>query len=158
MKENHGIRHIEWNISLQWMKRQKKYCLMVVWVAILACMLMQTGFLITDGISSAVMNQRKNIYGEWEYGLVNMDADSQTLIEDHPFIESKGKIQIYGVLAGSYMDNKQANIGTMDQTAWNIGHLQMLKGHLPEMNRRLLWNPACLLRLATRESRGRRLR
>ena len=132
MKENHGIRHIEWNISLQWMKRQKKYCLMVVWVAILACMLMQTGFLITDGISSAVMNQRKNIYGEWEYGLVNMDADSQTLIEDHPFIESKGKIQIYGVLAGSYMDNKQANIGTMDQTAWNIGHLQMLKGHLPE--------------------------
>ena len=96
MKENHGIRHIEWNISLQWMKRQKKYCLMVVWVAILACMLMQTGFLITDGISSAVMNQRKNIYGEWEYGLVNMDADSQTLIEDHPFIESKGKIQIYG--------------------------------------------------------------
>lgn len=95
MKENHGIRHIEWNISLQWMKRQKKYCLMVVWVAILACMLMQTGFLITDGISSAVMNQRKNIYGEWEYGLVNMDADSQTLIEDHPFIESKGKIQIY---------------------------------------------------------------
>ena len=75
MKENHVIRHIEWNISLQWMKRQKKYCLMVVWVAILACMLMQTGFLITDGISSAVMNQRKNIYGEWEYGLVNMDAD-----------------------------------------------------------------------------------
>ena len=132
MKENHGIRHIEWNISLRWMKRQRKYCLMVVCTAVLACMLMQTGFLITDGISSAVMNQRKNIYGEWEYGLVNMDAGSQSLVEDHPFIESKGKIQIYGVLAGSYMDNKQANIGTMDQTAWNLGHLQMLKGHLPE--------------------------
>ncbi len=157
MKENHGIRHIEWNISLQWMKRQKKYCLMVVWVAILACMLMQTGFLITDGISSAVMNQRKNIYGEWEYGLVNMDADSQTLIEDHPFIESKGKIQIYGVLAGSYMDNKQANIGTMDQTAWNIGHLQMLKGHLPENEQEIAMESGMLTALGYQGTPGEKI-
>lgn len=157
MKENHGIRHIEWNISLQWMKRQKKYCLIVVWVAILACMLMQTGFLITDGISSAVMNQRKNIYGEWEYGLVNMDADSQTLIEDHPFIESKGKIQIYGVLAGSYMDNKQANIGTMDQTAWNIGHLQMLKGHLPENEQEIAMESSMLTALGYQGEPGEKI-
>lgn len=157
MKENHGIRHIEWNISLQWMKRQKKYCLMVVWVAILACMLMQTGFLITDGISSAVMNQRKNIYGEWEYGLVNMDADSQTLIEDHPFIESKGKIRIYGVLAGSYMDNKQANIGTMDQTAWNIGHLQMLKGHLPENEQEIAMESGMLTALGYQGTPGEKI-
>lgn len=157
MKENHGIRHIEWNISLQWMKRQKKYCLMVVWVAILACMLMQTGFLITDGISSAVMNQRKNIYGEWEYGLVNMDADSQTLIEDHPFIESKGKIQIYGVLAGSYMDNKQANIGTMDQTAWNIGYLQMLKGHLPENEQEIAMESGMLTALGYQGEPGEKI-
>lgn len=157
MRENYGIRHIEWNISLQWMKRQKKYCLMVVWVAILACMLMQTGFLITDGISSAVMNQRKNIYGEWEYGLVNMDADSQTLIEDHPFIESKGKIQIYGVLAGSYMDNKQANIGTMDQTAWNIGHLQMLKGHLPENEQEIAMESGMLTALGYQGEPGEKI-
>ena len=157
MKENHGIRHIEWNISLQWMKRQKKYCLMVVWVAILACMLMQTGFLITDGISSAVMNQRKNIYSEWEYGLVSMDADSQTLIEDHPFIESKGKIQIYGVLAGSYMDNKQANIGTMDQTAWNIGHLQMLKGHLPENEQEIAMESGMLTALGYQGEPGEKI-
>ena len=157
MKENHGIRHIEWNISLQWMKRQKKYCLMVVWVAILACMLMQTGFLITDGISSAVMNQRKNIYGEWEYGLVNMDADSQTLIEDHPFIESKGKIQIYGVLAGSYMDNKQANIGTMDQTAWNLGHLQMLKGRLPENEQEIAMESGMLTALGYQGEPGEKI-
>ena len=157
MKENHGIRHIEWNISLQWMKRQRKYCLMVVCVAILACMLMQTGFLITDGISSAVMNQRKNIYGEWEYGLVNMDADSQTLIEDHPFIESKGKIQIYGVLAGSYMDNKQANIGTMDQTAWNLGHLQMLKGHLPENEQEIAMESGMLTALGYQGEPGEKI-
>lgn len=157
MKENHGIRHIEWNISLQWMKRHKKYCLMVVCVTILACMLMQTGFLITDGISSAVMNQRKNIYGEWEYGLVNMDADSQTLIEDHPFIESKGKIQIYGVLAGSYMDNKQANIGTMDQTAWNLGHLQMLKGHLPENEQEIAMESGMLTALGYQGEPGEKI-
>ena len=157
MKENHGIRHIEWNISLQWMKRHKKYCLMVVCVTIVACMLMQTGFLITDGISSAVMNQRKNIYGEWEYGLVNMDADSQTLIEDHPFIESKGKIQIYGVLAGSYMDNKQANIGTMDQTAWNIGHLQMLKGHLPENEQEIAMESGMLTALGYQGEPGEKI-
>ena len=157
MKENHGIRHIEWNISLQWMKRHKKYCLMVVWVAILACMLMQTGFLITDGISSAVMNQRKNIYGEWEYGLVNMDADSQTLIEDHPFIESKGKIQIYGVLAGSYMDNKQANIGMMDQTAWNLGHLQMLKGRLPENEQEIAMESGMLTALGYQGEPGEKI-
>ena len=157
MKENHGIRHIEWNISLQWMKRHKKYCLMVVWVAILACMLMQTGFLITDGISSAVMNRRKNIYGEWEYGLVNMDADSQTLIEDHPFIESKGKIQIYGVLAGSYMDNKQANIGMMDQTAWNLGHLQMLKGRLPENEQEIAMESGMLTALGYQGEPGEKI-
>ena len=157
MKDNHGIRHIEWNISLQWMKRHKKYCLMVVCVTILACMLMQTGFLITDGISSAVMNQRKNIYGEWEYGLVNMDADSQTLIEDHPFIESKGKIQIYGVLAGSYMDNKQANIGTMDQTAWNLGHLQMLKGHLPENEQEIAMESGMLTALGYQGEPGEKI-
>ena len=157
MKENHGIKHIEWNISLQWMKCHKKYCLMVVCVTILACMLMQTGFLITDGISSAVMNQRKNIYGEWEYGLVNMDADSQTLIEDHPFIESKGKIQIYGVLAGSYMDNKQANIGTMDQTAWNIGHLQMLKGHLPENEQEIAMESGMLTALGYQGEPGEKI-
>lgn len=157
MKENHGIRHIEWNISLQWMKRHKKYCLMVVCVTILACMLMQTGFLITDGISSAVMNQRKNIYGEWEYGLVNMDADSQTLIEDHPFIESKGKIQIYGVLAGSYMDNKQANIGMMDQTAWNLGHLQMLKGHLPENEQEIAMESGMLTALGYQGEPGEKI-
>ena len=157
MKDNHGIRHIEWNISLQWMKRQKKYCLMVVCVTILACMLMQTGFLITDGIISAVKNQRKNIYGEWEYGLVNMDADSQTLIEDHPFIESKGKIQIYGVLAGSYMDNKQANIGTMDQTAWNIGHLQMLKGHLPENEQEIAMESGMLTALGYQGEPGEKI-
>ncbi|RHP10890.1 FtsX-like permease family protein [Dorea sp. AF36-15AT] len=157
MRENYGIRHIEWNISLQWMKRQKKYCLMVVCVTILACMLMQTGFLITDGIISAVKNQRKNIYGEWEYGLVNMDADSQTLIEDHPFIESKGKIQIYGVLAGSYMDNKQANIGTMDQTAWNIGHLQMLKGHLPENEQEIAMESGMLTALGYQGEPGEKI-
>lgn len=157
MKENHGIRHIEWNISLQWMKRQKKYCLMVVCVTILACMLMQTGFLITDGIISAVKNQRKNIYGEWEYGLVNMDADSQTLIEDHPFIESRGKIQIYGVLAGSYMDNKQANIGTMDQTAWNLGHLQMLKGHLPENEQEIAMESGMLTALGYQGEPGEKI-
>lgn len=157
MKDNHGIRHIEWNISLQWMKCQKKYCLMVVCTAVLACMLIQTGFLITDGISSAVMNRRKNIYGEWEYGLVNMDADSQTLIEDHPFIESKGKIQIYGVLAGSYMDNKQANIGTMDQTAWNIGHLQMLKGHLPEDEQEIAMESGMLTALGYQGEPGEKI-
>lgn len=157
MKENHGIRHIEWNISLQWMKRQKKYCLMVVCVTILACMLMQTGFLITDGIISAVKNQRKNIYGEWEYGLVNMDADSQTLIEDHPFIESRGKIQIYGVLAGSYMDNKQANIGTMDQTAWNLGHLQMLKGCLPENEQEIAMESGMLTALGYQGEPGEKI-
>ena len=157
MKDNHGIRHIEWNISLQWMKRQKKYCLMVVCVTILACMLMQTGFLITDGISSAVMNRRKNIYGEWEYGLVNMDAGSQTLIEDHPFIESKGKIQIYGVLAGSYMDNKQANIGTMDQTAWNLGHLQMLKGCLPENEQEIAMESGMLTALGYQGEPGEKI-
>ena len=157
MKENHGIKHIEWNISLQWMKRHKKYCLMVVCVTILACMLMQTGFLITDGISSAVMNQRKNIYGEWEYGMVNMDAGSQTLIEDHPFIEFKGKIQIYGVLAGSYMDNKQANIGTMDQTAWNLGHLQMLKGHLPENEQEIAMESGMLTALGYQGEPGEKI-
>lgn len=157
MKDNHGIRHIEWNISLQWMKRQKKYCLMVVCVTILACMLMQTGFLITDGIISAVKNQRKNIYGEWEYGLVNMDAGSQTLIEDHPFIESKGKIQIYGVLAGSYMDNKQANIGTMDQTAWNLGHLQMLKGCLPENEQEIAMESGMLTALGYQGEPGEKI-
>lgn len=157
MKDNHGIRHIEWNISLQWMKRQKKYCLMVVCTAVLACMLIQTGFLITDGISSAVMNRRKNIYGEWEYGLVNMDAGSQTLIEDHPFIESKGKIQIYGVLAGSYMDNKQANIGTMDQTAWNLGHLQMLKGCLPENEQEIAMESGMLTALGYQGTSGEKI-
>lgn len=157
MRENYGIRHIEWNISLQWMKRQKKYCLMVVCVTILACMLMQTGFLITDGIISAVKNQRKNIYGEWEYGLVNMDADSQTLIEDHPFIESRGKIQIYGVLAGSYMDNKQANIGTMDQTAWNLGHLQMLKGCLPENEQEIAMESGMLTALGYQGEPGEKI-
>ena len=157
MRENYGIRHIEWNISLQWMKRQKKYCLMVVCVTILACMLMQTGFLITDGIISAVKNQRKNIYGEWEYGLVNMDADSQTLIEDHPFIESRGKIQIYGVLAGSYMDNKQANIGTMDQTAWNLGHLQMLKGHLPKNEQEIAMESGMLTALGYQGEPGEKI-
>ena len=157
MKENYGIGHIEWNISLQWMKRQKKYCLMVVCVTILACMMMQTGFLITDGIISAVKNQRKNIYGEWEYGLVNMDADSQTLIEDHPFIESKGKIQIYGVLAGSYMDNKQANIGTMDQTAWNLGHLQMLKGCLPKNEQEIAMESGMLTALGYQGEPGEKI-
>ncbi len=157
MRENYGIRHIEWNISLQWMKRQKRYCLMVVCVTILACMLMQTGFLITDGIISAVKNQRKNIYGEWEYGLVNMDADSQTLIEDHPFIESRGKIQIYGVLAGSYMDNKQANIGTMDQTAWNLGHLQMLKGCLPENEQEIAMESGMLTALGYQGEPGEKI-
>lgn len=157
MRENYGIRHIEWNISLQWMKRQKKYCLMVVCVTILACMLMQTGFLITDGIISAVKNQRKNIYGEWEYGLVNMDADSQTLIEDHPFIESKGKIQIYGVLTGSYMENKQANIGTMDQTAWNLGHLQMLKGCLPENEQEIAMESGMLTALGYQGEPGEKI-
>lgn len=157
MRENYGIRHIEWNISLQWMKRQKKYCLMVVCVTILACMLMQTGFLITDGIISAVKNQRKNIYGEWEYGLVNMDADSQTLIEDHPFIESRGKIQIYGVLAGSYMDNKQANIGMMDQTAWNLGHLQMLKGCLPENEQEIAMESGMLTALGYQGEPGEKI-
>ena len=130
---------------------------MVVCVTILACMLMQTGFLITDGISSAVMNQRKNIYGEWEYGLVNMDADSQTLIEDHPFIESKGKIQIYGVLAGSYMDNKQANIGMMDQTAWNLGHLQMLKGRLPENEQEIAMESGMLTALGYQGEPGEKI-
>ena len=103
------------------------------------------------------MNQRKNIYGEWEYGLVNMDADSQTLIEDHPFIESKGKIQIYGVLAGSYMDNKQANIGTMDQTAWNIGHLQMLKGHLPENEQEIAMESGMLTALGYQGEPGAKI-
>ena len=76
---------------------------------------------VRDGLKPV---QRRTLYDMHELGIR----------WDKPYRKDvyKRQIQIYGVLAGSYMDNKQANIGTMDQTAWNIGHLQMLKGHLPE--------------------------
>lgn len=157
MTEKQGIRHIEWNISLQWMKHKRKYCMMVVCVAILACMLMQTGFLVTDGITETVMNHRKDIYGEWEYSLVNMDTASESLIKENPFIESKGTIRIYGVLAGSYAENKQSNIGTMNQTAWKLGHLQMLEGRLPKNGQEIAMESGMLTALGYQGVMGERI-
>lgn len=132
MKEQKEIRHIEWNIGYKWIRRQKRYCLLLLCIAVLACTLLQLGCLVTDGMTDALAEQRKNIYGEWEYGLTDMDSGSVALIQENPFISYKGIIRIYGVLAGAYAENKQSNLGTIDQTAWQLGHLQMLKGRLPE--------------------------
>lgn len=132
MKRNGRIRQVEWDISRKWMKRQRGYCRILLCVAILACVLLQTGFLFTDGITETLMQHRKDIYGEWERCLTDVDAESEMIIQRNPFLTAKGVVRIYGMLGGNYWENKQLNIGTIDETAWNLGHFQMLRGRLPE--------------------------
>lgn len=132
MKRNGRIRRIEWDISWKWMKRQRAYCRILLCVAVLACVLLQMGFLITDGITETLLQHRKDIYGEWEQCLADVDAESETIVQRNPFLTSRGVVRNYGVLGGNYWENKQLNIGTIDETAWSLGHLQMLRGRLPE--------------------------
>ena len=51
----------------------------------------------------------------------------------------------------------RANIGTMDQTAWNLGHLQMLKGHLPENEQEIAMESGMLTALGYQGTPGEKI-
>ncbi len=123
---------IERSLSFRRMKRQKKYSLLILSIAILACMLLQVTFQLSYGLQNTFVEYRKEIYGEWDRILLSVDEQSEMIINDNPFLAKKGTVEIYGVLAGDYIDNKQSNIGTMDDTAWKLGRLKMREGRLPE--------------------------
>ena len=87
---------------------------------------------MSEGLKAAYIENRKAVYGEWEQVFLDMDESSVKVAEENPFLAQTGKISIYGAIAGDYLENRQMNIGTMDETAWKLGRLEMKEGRLPE--------------------------
>ena len=128
-EKRHGI---ERELSIKRIRSQKKYSILIVSVLLLTCTLIQIGFQMSEGLKAAYIENRKAVYGEWEQVFLDMDESSVKVAEENPFLAQTGKISIYGAIAGDYLENRQMNIGTMDETAWKLGRLEMKEGRLPE--------------------------
>lgn len=125
-------KNIEWNLSYKRIKKQKKYSIQILCISILTCAIIQLDLQMTSGIIDAFRERKKEVYGEWERIMVETDSKDRSVARDNPFLEKTGEINIYGVLEGEYMENKQWNIGTMDEEAWKLGRLELREGNLPK--------------------------
>lgn len=151
------MNRIELDLSFKRIKNQKKYSLLILFITILACILVQTGFQMSSGIQNTFLENRKDIYGEWDRILLQLDSQSETMINENPFIEQKGKIEIYGILGGEYTENKQANIGTIDETAWKIGRMKLIDGRLPRNENEIAMEYSMLSALGYDDSLGKEI-
>ena len=151
------MNRIELNLSLKRIKNQKRYSLLILFITILACILIQIGFQMSSGIQNTFLENRKDIYGEWDRILLQLDSQSETMINENPFIEQKGKIEIYGILGGEYTENKQANIGTIDETAWKIGRMKLIDGRLPRNENEIAMEYSMLSALGYEDSLGKEI-
>lgn len=147
-EKRHGI---ERELSIKRIRSQKKYSILIVSVLLLTCALIQIGFQMSEGLKAAYIENRKAVYGEWEQIFVDMDESSVKVAEENPFLAQTGKISIYGVIAGDYLENRQMNIGTMDETAWNLGRLEMKEGRLPENEHEIVMEYSTLRSLGYEE-------
>lgn len=132
MKRGFEIRHIECSLTMRRMKREKKYSLLILGIAILTCLLLQVAFQLSFGLRNTLIEYRRNIYGEWDRILLCADRSSRDAVNGNPFLAYKGEISIYGVLAGDYLENQQSNIGTMDRSALALGRIRLQDGRFPE--------------------------
>lgn len=157
MREKAGINQIERNLSFKRIKSQKRYSLLILGITILTSVLLQMGFQMSAGIQNTFLENRKEIYGEWGRILTELDPRTETVIYENHFIEQKGKIEIYGVLGGDYIENKQSNIGTMDETAWELGRLKLTEGRLPRNENEIAMEYSMLLALGYEDSLGKEI-
>lgn len=157
MRKKADINKIERNLSFKRIKSQKKYSLLILGITILTCALMQMGFQMSAGIQNTFLENRKEIYGEWGRILTELDPQTEAVINENPFIEQKGKIDIYGVLGGDYTENKQSNIGTIDETAWDLGRLELTEGRLPRNADEIAMEYSTLVALGYEDSLGKEI-
>lgn len=153
-EKRHGI---ERELSIKRICSQKKYSILIVSVLLLTCTLIQIGFQMSEGLKAAYIENRKAVYGEWEQVFVDMDESSVKVAEENPFLAQTGKISIYGAIAGDYLENRQMNIGTMDETAWNLGRLEMKEGRLPENEHEIVMEYSTLRSLGYEEMLGKEI-
>lgn len=147
-EKRHGI---ERELSIKRIRSQKKYSILIVSVLLLTCTLIQIGFQMSEGLKAAYIENRKAVYGEWEQVFLDMDESSVKVAEENPFLAQTGKISIYGAIAGDYLENRQMNIGTMDETAWKLGRLEMKEGRLPENEHEIVMEYSTLMEISTRQ-------
>lgn len=153
-EKRHGI---ERELSIKRIRSQKKYSILIVSVLLLTCTLIQIGFQMSEGLKAAYIENRKAVYGEWEQVFVDMDESSVKVAEENPFLAQTGKISIYGAIAGDYLENRQMNIGTMDETAWKLGRLEMKEGRLPENEHEIVMEYSTLRSLGYEEMLGKEI-
>ena len=153
-EKRHGI---ERELSIKRIRSQKKYSILIVSVLLLTCILIQIGFQMSEGLKAAYIENRKAVYGEWEQVFVDMDESSVKVAEENPFLAQTGKISIYGAIAGDYLENRQMNIGTMDETAWKLGRLEMKEGRLPENEHEIVLEYSTLRSLGYEEMLGKEI-
>ena len=153
-EKRHGI---ERELSIKRIRSQKKYSILIVSVLLLTCILIQIGFQMSEGLKAAYIENRKAVYGEWEQVFVDMDESSVKVAEENPFLAQTGKISIYGAIAGDYLENRQMNIGTMDETAWNLGRLEMKEGRLTENEHEIVMEYSTLRSLGYEEMLGKEI-
>ena len=153
-EKRHGI---ERELSIKRIRSQKKYSILIVSVLLLTCTLIQIGFQMSEGLKAAYIENRKAVYGEWEQVFLDMDESSVKVAEENPFLAQTGKISIYGVIAGDYLENRQMNIGTMDETAWKLGRLEMKEGRLPENEHEIVMEYSTLRSLGYEEMLGKEI-
>ena len=152
--KRHGI---ERELSIKRIRSQKKYSILIVSVLLLTCTLIQIGFQMSEGLKAAYIENRKAVYGEWEQVFLDMDESSVKVAEENPFLAQTGKISIYGAIAGDYLENRQMNIGTMDETAWKLGRLEMKEGRLPENEHEIVMEYSTLRSLGYEEMLGKEI-
>ena len=153
-EKRHGI---ERELSIKRIRSQKKYSILIVSVLLLTCILIQIGFQMSEGLKAAYIENRKAVYGEWEQVFLDMDEGSVKVAEENPFLAQTGKISIYGAIAGDYLENRQMNIGTMDETAWKLGRLEMKEGRLPENEHEIVMEYSTLRSLGYEEMLGKEI-
>ena len=153
-EKRHGI---ERELSIKRIRSQKKYSILIVSVLLLTCTLIQIGFQMSEGLKAAYVENRKAVYGEWEQVFLDMDESSVKVAEENPFLAQTGKISIYGAIAGDYLENRQMNIGTMDETAWKLGRLEMKEGRLPENEHEIVMEYSTLRSLEYEEMLGKEI-
>lgn len=148
---------IERSLSYKRMFHQKKYSVMILLVMILACLLMQVGFQVISSIRSTFLENRLDMYGEWERIFLQIDEESEELLALNPFLEKQGEIAVYGVLAGGYQNSIQSNVGTISTEAWELGRIKMKSGRLPQTDTEIAMEYSTLVGLGYEAELGQEI-
>lgn len=110
---------------------RKRQTLLIIIAISLSLSFLVTIFNIQGSIEKTEESQRKDIYGEWQAAVCDIDDNILDNLQSNLIIEQYGMSTIYSVISDKNGGIEYGYLGTMDDAAIDLGNINLLEGNLP---------------------------